>query len=138
MVGVVAGPELVSNDHNALGGVFLHSPGTLKVVFRNIVEEFMVEDALVSIDQVSLFFGIHPAEVHIVSKLACSGATKTLEALISADFMKRGHLKGTDGNDLALSLNGVNKIGEAVKLGYTLLAFSELDSFGIDFNITTE
>jgi hypothetical protein len=32
----------------------------------------------------------------------------------------------------------VNKIGEAVKLGDTLLAFSQLDSLGIDFNITTE
>ena len=138
MVGVVAGPELVSNDHNALGGIFLHCPGTLKVVFRNAVEELMVEDTLVSIDQVSLLFGINPAEVHIVSKFECSGATKSLKALISADFMKGSHLKGTDGNDLALSLNCVDKIGETVKLGNTLLAFSQLDSFGIDINITTE
>lgn len=32
----------------------------------------------------------------------------------------------------------MNKIREAVKLGDALLAFSQLDSFGIDFNITTE
>ena len=92
MIGIVAWPELVSNDDNALGSVFLHGPGTLKVVFRNAVEELMVENAFISINQVSLFFAINPAEVHIVSKFESCGATKTLEALISADFMKWCHL----------------------------------------------
>ena len=110
MVGVVARPELVSDDDHALGGVFLHGPGALEVIFGDRIKEMMVEDALISVNKVSLLLGLDSAEVDVAVKLKGSRTTEALEALVSADLMKRSHLESTDGDDLALLFNGVDQV----------------------------
>lgn len=108
VVSVVAGPEFVSDNDDALSSVFLHGPGTLQRVFADGVKEFVVKDALVSVDEVSLLLGQDSAEVDIAIKLKGGRPAEALEALISADLMKRGHLESANRDDLALSLNGVH------------------------------
>lgn len=87
MVGVVAWPQFVADDCYTLSGVFLDAPSTLERITGKGVEKVGVENAIISINEVSLLLANDGSEMDIVLKLEGSRASEALEALVSSDLV---------------------------------------------------
>lgn len=121
VVGEVPRPEPVPDECHLLCGVFDDVPSPLGVVVLDLVQEVKVVDALVSVDLLSLLPRLSSSEVLIALNLEClGGGSESSERLVLPDFLDGGHLETADWHDLAIVLNAVDYMGEAIELSHSL------------------
>ncbi len=82
----------------------------------------MIEDTLVSVDEIAFLLAEHSSEVSVVLKVNGLRASESLESLIAANFTKRSHLESTHWDNLTFFFDSVDGICKAIKLSHSFLS----------------
>lgn len=105
MVGIVTWPKLVSDHCNALSGIFLDAPDSLKGVLGKGIEELMIENAIIAINKVPLFLAKDRSKVDIAFESKGLRSAQSLEAFVASHFMKGCHLQSSQRDRLTFLFN---------------------------------
>lgn len=129
MVKVEARPQEAAAEDSLHLHVVLEAPAFAWLIFRDAFEEVRVESDARLVEELLLLFGLSVTEVLIVSQFERVREVKASERLVAANLVLRGHFESADGRNLAVVLNRMYYVVDAVDLKKVLRL--NLDLFGL-------
>ena len=113
----VARPHVVTQKRAVLAGAHLDgAQAALHLLVAGLVEEVVLEHALVLVEALLLHNVLRLSEVHVGVDLHGFVHGQAAEGIVAADFVLVGQLKRALWNDVAVVLNCVNGELETVQL----------------------
>lgn len=116
VVEVEAGPEEAAAECDLVKDRHLEVPAALGLILRQVLEEAVIEGDTRSLKLLSLGLIENVTEVAVLSQLERILRLKTTERFVAAHLVLRRHLVGADGSHLAVVLDSVNHVVDAVNL----------------------
>ena len=120
MVAVEAGPELVAQGGHSARCVLDYAPAEVGLVGRDLIEEVVGEDGLLSCNEVLLLLVLDWASVHPSVKGEGSVASKSAEGLVDGNLVQRGEFVGATRHGGTCAIDLSNGGGETVELSQVL------------------
>ena len=120
VVGVVTRPEETSKNDYWHSAVAYYGPRVLRQVLSDLIQECIIVDGLSSLSDGELLLLLNRSEMLVSLQTESFISGKSLECLVSFDFLERTEFVTGLRYDLALILDCVDDVSQSVKLCYWL------------------